>query len=118
LPGAPIELGDYGIMDGNIFIHMGKLKNDFEAFAGDVIQLSTDPTKDLMEFKSESGVDVNFMAKGSVNAAGTTLAKAALEIKFSEKDAVFFNAADCTTTRIANKAKVGDILMQMLEDKK
>ena len=117
-PGGPIELGDYGIMDGNIFIPMGKLKDDFPEFAGNVIQIAPDPSKDQKEFKSESGVEVNLLAKGSVNSAGVTLAKAAFEIKFSNKDSIFFNAAECTTTRIANKAKIGEIIQQLLRDEK
>ena len=117
-PGGPIELGDYGIMDGNIFIPMGKLKDDFPEFAGNVIQIAPDPSKDQKEFKSESGVEVNLQAKGSVNSVGVTLAKAAFEIKFSNKDSIFFNAAECTTTRIANKAKIGEILKQLLRDEK
>jgi hypothetical protein len=117
-PGGPIELGDYGVMDGNIFIPMGKLKNDFEQFKGNVIQTTTDPTEDQKEFKSESGVEVNLHAKGSVSATGVPFAKAAFEIKFSSKDAIFFNASGCTTTRISNKAKIGEILKQLLKDGK
>jgi len=117
-PGGPIELGDYGLMDGNIFIPQGKLKNDFPEFAGNVIQITPDPTKDQKEFKSESGVEVNLLSKGSVSESGTTLIKASLEVKFSNKDSIFFNAADCTTTRITNKAKIGEILKQLLKDRK
>lgn len=118
IPGSPIELGDYGIMEGNIFIPVGKLKNDFNEFQGDVIQINADPLKDHNEFISESGVEVSFGAKGSVNSAGTTLAKATLEIKFSNKNSIFFNAAECTTTRITNKAKVGEILKELLKNER
>lgn len=117
-PGGPIELGDYGIMDGNIFIPMGKLKNDFTEFSGNAILISTDTSNDQKEFKSESGVEVNLLAKGTVNSLGTTLAKATLEIKFSNKDSIFFNAAGCTTTRISNKSKIGETLKQLLKNGK
>lgn len=117
-PGGPIELGDYGIMDGNIFIPIGKLKEDFPEFAGKMINTTPDPTKDLKEFKSESGVEVNLLAKGSLNTSGAKLAKATLEIKFSKKDSIFFNAAECTTTRITNKAKVGEKLKDLMKQGK
>ncbi len=117
-PGAPIELGDYGIMDGSIFIPMGKLKNDFPEFNENIIQVSPDPSKDQKEFKSERGVEVNLATKGSINSVGTKLVKAALEIKFSKKNSIFFNAAECTTTRISNKAKIGEILKQLLKTEK
>lgn len=115
-PGGPVELGDYGIMNGNIFTPVGKLKNDFAEFKGNVIEVADDATKDHKEFKSEGGVQVNMATKGSLSASGTTLAKASLEIKFTKKDSVFFNAAECTTTRISNKVKVGKILKSLLDD--
>lgn len=117
-PGAPIELGDYGVMNGDIFIPMGKLTEDFEEFQGNVIKTVLDPTKDHKSFKSEKGVDVNLKSKGTLNASGVILAKAELEIKFSSKDSIFFNAAECVTNRISNKAEIGKILKKMLKEKK
>jgi hypothetical protein len=117
-PGGPIELGDYGIMDGKIFIPMGKLKNDFPEFSGNIILIAPDSSRDQKEFKSESGVEMKLGVKGSVNSAGTTLVKATLEIKFANKDSIFFNAAECTTTRISNKAKIGEILKHLLKNKR
>lgn len=117
-PGGPIELGDYGVMNGDIFIPMGKLKQDFEEFQGDLIKTVLDLTKDHKSFKSEKGVDVNLKAKGTLDASGVPLAKAELEIKFSSKDSIFFNAAECVTNRISNKAEIGKILKKMLKEKK
>ncbi|MCL6102726.1 MAG: hypothetical protein M1292_09580 [Bacteroidetes bacterium] len=113
-PGAPIELGDYGVMEGNIFIPMGKLKKDFPEFEGDFLQFTPDQTKDNKEFKSEVGVEVSLLPKGSLSVQGVELAKATLDIKFSSKNMVYFNAAGCTTTRITNKAKLGEVLKQLL----
>jgi hypothetical protein len=117
-PGGPIGLGDYGIMQRNIFIPMGNIKKDYDEFKGNVIQFASDPTRDSKEFKSETGVEVNLMAKGSVNPQGVTLAKATLDIKFAQKNTIFFNASGCTTDRIANKAKIGVILKQLLKEGK
>lgn len=117
-PGGPIELGDYGMLDGTIFTPLGKLSEDFPEFAKGLIKTQKDNSADHKEFRSEGGVDVSFYAKGSVNGAGTTLAKAAIEVKFGHKDAIFFNAAGCTTDRISNKAKVGEVLKKLFEEKK
>jgi len=117
-PGGPVELGDYGFMNGNIFIPHGKLKNDFTEFAGGMIQFSTDTTKDLKEFKSDGGVEVNLVPKGSVNMYGIAVVKASLDIRFSKTDSVYFHAADCTTTRISNKAKIGEVLKQLYKEGK
>src|SRR5690606_13093943 len=114
LPGSPIELGDYGIMRGDIFVPMGKLKNDFPEFAGDVIQTELDPTSDHKEFKSGDGIEVRFSPKGSITAGGAPLAKASLEVAFSRENSVFFDAAECRTTRIANKARLGEIVKSLM----
>ena len=118
IPGSPVELGDYGILDGNIFIQLGKLKDDFDEFKGDVIQTSPDPTKDHKEFKSDKGVEVNLLAKGSLNAQGVPLAKATLDIRFEKENAIFFNAAGCATTSITNKAKIGEIIKALAKNKR
>lgn len=115
-PGGHINLGDYGIMAGNCFYPKGNLKKDFEEFDGDLIKIQEDPFKDHKEFVSGSGVEVNLAAKGSINVEGVS-AKASLEIKFSHKDSIFFNAADCTTTRIENKVKIGEILKELMKKK-
>lgn len=118
-PGTPLRLGDYGILvGGNIFVPQGNLQADFTEFSGDAIKTVTDSTKDQKEFKSESGVEVSFNAKGSLNPQGVELAKASLEIKFSSESSVFFNAAECETIRIANKVEVGDKLRQLLKNRK
>lgn len=114
-PGGEIRLGDYGYLDGDIFIHRGNLKNDYPEFSDNVIKEQTDSSKDLKEFKSDRGIEVNLLAKGSVNSLGTSAVKAGLEIKFSRKDSIFFNAAECVTNRIANKAVVGTILLDLLD---
>lgn len=115
-PGTPIELGDYGKMDGNVFIPMGKLKNDFPEFKMGLLQKASDKKKDNKEFKSESGVEVILLPKGTVSIQGAALAKATLDIKFSGKNIVYFNAIGCTNTRLANKAKLGEALKQKLSN--
>jgi hypothetical protein len=57
--GGPIKLGDYGIIQGNIFIPIGNFEDDFpNEFPSNTIQIAQDPTKDQKEFKSERGVEV------------------------------------------------------------
>jgi len=109
-PGAPIELGDYGIMEGNVFVPMGKLKQDFPEFGNDFLHFTPDNSKDNKEFKSSSGVEVSLLPKGALSVQGLELAKATLDIKFSSENMVYFNAMGCTTTRISNKAKLGEAL--------
>jgi hypothetical protein len=113
-PGSPVELGDYGVMEGNIFIPMGRLKQDFPEFKGNFLQVTHDQSKDNKEFKSERGVEVCLLPKGSLSVQGVELAKATMDIKFSSGNMVYFNAMGCSTSRITNKAKLGEVLKQML----
>ncbi|NRA93668.1 MAG: hypothetical protein HRU26_13495 [Psychroserpens sp.] len=117
-PGGPIQLGDYGVLDRNIFIPVGNIFNEFTEFQGDVVVIREDDKKDNKSFKSDKGVDVALRSKGTLNSAGNELAKAELEIKFSKENAIFFNAAECVTNRIVNKAEIGKILKQLLKAKK
>lgn len=113
-PGTELRLGDYGTLHGNLFVPEGNLEEDFpDNFPQDFLIIRKDETNDHKEFRSESGVDVTFSAKGSIGAAGVPLAKATLEVQFGQKDAIFFDAADCRTERISNKAKVGEVLAEL-----
>src|SRR5690606_21164573 len=100
LPGSPIELGDYGIMRGDIFVPMGKLKNDFPEVAGDVIQPELDSTREHKEVKSGDGIEVRFSPRGSITAGAALLAKASLEVALSRDNSVLFSPAEGRTTRI------------------
>ena len=114
-PGGDLRLGDYGTLEGNVFVPEGNLEEDYPSeFPQNFIIIRKDGTTDHKEFRSESGVDVTFSAKGSLGATGLPLAKATLEVKFGQKDAIFFDAADRTTERISNKAKVGEVVAKLL----
>jgi len=118
-PGQDLRLGDYGSLEGNLFIPEGNLEEDFpQDFPQGFIILRDDGTTDHKDFRSESGVDVTFSAKGSAGPGGAPLAKATLEVKFGHKDAIFFDAAGCTTERISNKAKVGEVIAKLHANKK
>lgn len=117
-PGGQLRLGDYGTLEGNAFVPKGNLEEDYpQDFPKDFIIIRPDDTEDHKEFKSESGVDVTLNAKGSIGVAGVPLAKANIEVKFGKKDAIFFDAAGCTTERISNKARVGEVLEKLHKKK-
>lgn len=111
-PGSQIALGDYGTLNGNIFIPKGKLGIDFPEFKDSLLNTTDDDTKDQKEFKSSKGVDVTLLPKGTVTVGGKVLAKAALDIKFSSGKMIYFNAMGCTNTRITSKNKLGEALKE------
>ena len=115
LPAKTLDLGDYGMLQGNIFIKLGNVKNDFLELKGAVIQEFTEQSKNHYEFTSSRDVEIKTTAKGTVGNIGIT-ANATLGIQFHSENSVFFNAAECTTKFISNKAEIGKIIMNLYRE--
>lgn len=107
-PGRPVKLGDFGLLRGRIFIYLGNIEERGISF-----QTRTDPAKDQKYFSSAGDTQINFYAKGSVTSSGVVNEKARVEIRFSSRKAVFFNAAGCSYTMIADKVALGRRVMDL-----
>lgn len=107
-PGKPVQLGDYGVLSGRTFIHIGNVKDYGINFAS-----REDPELDHKYFSSEGAVDVKILAKGAPNISGVVNANATIEISFGRKDAVFFNAAECRFSMIQDKSCIGKEIMKL-----
>jgi hypothetical protein len=112
-PGRPIELGDFGVMRDRTFIYLGNIRD-----LGIKISERSDPASDNKFFASEGTTEVKFHAKGSVPVGGVVNVKAALEVSFSSKEAVFFNAAGCNYTMITDKVSLGRAVMDRYKENK
>lgn len=107
-PGEPRQLGDFGILRDNIYIHQGNISSlGIKKF-----KPRTDTRSDRKYFTTQGGVSYKLNAQGSVN-AGQVNANAGIDITFSKSDAVFFNAAECITSMIEDKSDVGDQIMAL-----
>ena len=111
-PGRPVELGDLGLLRDHTFVYLGNIRDH-----GIKISERADPASDQKFFASEGAAEVQFHAKGSVPLNGIVTAKAALEVNFSGKEAVFFNAAGCNYTMIADKVRLGREVMDRYKAK-
>jgi hypothetical protein len=112
-PGQPISLGDYGLLQGSIFVRLGSIQD-----LGITIQERSDKKKDQKFFSSKGSADVKFTSAGLAPAGGTVNLKASLEVDFSNERAVFFNAADCQYSMVADKVALGDEVMKRYRDRK
>lgn len=110
-PGAPVSLGDFGELRDRTFVRLGNI-----AEFGMTFDPIDDDTPDHKFFTSEDSVEVKFNARGNVPIDGVANAKATLEVAFANKDAVFFNAADCIHSMIASKVKLGKDVMAAYDD--
>ena len=80
-PGRPIQLGDYGLVKGRSFVHLGNVRDLDIAFSE-----RSDTKPDWKSFSSKGTTEVTLHAKGQ------SYAKAVLEITFGSENGVFFNA--------------------------
>jgi hypothetical protein len=108
LPAEHVELGDYGVLRHRIFEHRGNVLD-----LGITFGIAHDPTSSHEQFETAGRTEVNFFAKGSGSVTGAATVNAGFEIKFSHRDAVFFNAADCYHDRIKDENKLGGDLRKL-----
>jgi len=111
--GEPIKLGDYGIMNGRIFIREGNIIDDYDI----QFQSRIDTTQDHYYFKSTDSVKVEFFPKGSYIQPGMPRIKASMKIDFASEESVFFNAAGIKNHSIENLAKLGESILAMFKQK-
>lgn len=107
-PGTKISLGDFGVLRDQIFTRFGNIGDAPFSIQFEKIE---DAKPDNKSFSSEESVEVKFNAKGSTTVSGVANAKATLDVSFSNKDAVFFNAAGCIHSMIRSKVTLGKDIM-------
>jgi hypothetical protein len=110
LPGNPLQLGDYGLMQGGLLNRMGNIAEKEIAFTPRADAKSVD-----QEYYSADSVEVKFNAKGSGTISGGPTIKASLDIIFSSQNSVFFYAAGCLVKSIEDKNTVGDQILKLVE---
>ena len=108
LPTVPVHLGDYGKMDGKIFIRQGNIKTDF----GVDFTVEADTDSGDFEYKSSGTNAVN------VNAGAESMVKALLKISFTNAGEIFFVAANCLADLMNNIPSVLEQLGPKFKAKK
>lgn len=112
--GEPVKIGDYGIMNGRIFIREGNIIDDYNI----QFQSRIDTTQDHYYFKSTDSVKVEFFPKGSYIQPGMPRIKASMKIDFANEESVFFNAAGIKNHSIESLAKLGETILSMFKQGK
>ena len=105
-PSQPILLGDFGTLQGRIFVRLGSLRG-----LGINFGVRSDSKKDQKYFASSGNTEVKFNAAGAAPVGGAVNLKANVEVDFSSERAVFFNAADCEYSMIEDKVTLGNEIM-------
>jgi hypothetical protein len=110
-PNASVRLGDYGVLQGNIFVRLANV--------ADTYKLAFQERKDSgragnYEYASANSTEVEFHAGASPTAGGVPL-KASLDISFSSENAVFFNPASCVPVSIEDQISFGNSIMSLYQ---
>jgi hypothetical protein len=69
---APVELGDYGFLDGSVFRKMGNIGTDFNI----VLPTKNDPNDASLEYSSSDEVSLSFTPQGTMTPSGIVAVKA------------------------------------------
>jgi len=110
VPQQKIALGDYGRFQKGVFHRDGRLED-----LGIKVQRGTaDEARALYQYhsKNSSSAQLKLGASGKTAAAK---AKAGLEIKFTDANSVFFNAAGCALRTVTNISEIGDEVRYRLD---
>ncbi|HXO26760.1 MAG TPA: hypothetical protein VOA80_05420 [Thermoanaerobaculia bacterium] len=106
VPGVPLKLGDYGLLEGSTFYPAGNLADLDVSF-----KPRKDPNEKRVFYLSEGSQQAQIGAGASAQAGPLANAKAALKVSFNRAHAVLFNAAGVTYESMAN---AGDLQGQLL----
>lgn len=107
---SPIELGDYGKLDGNKFERYGNVKDNF---CIDIIGQTGIGGVKTYSFKAGDKVNVTTNCGSSVGDS-----KATLEISFGGESGVYFSIDGCKYSEIKNYQQLGEKIIELYyEDK-
>jgi len=109
IPSLPIRVGDYGKMDGKIFIRQGNIKTGF----GVDFSVLNDQDSGDYEYKSSG---VNVIKIGGGTGIGE-VAKVGLKFSFSSQYEIFFLAANCLADMMEDSPAVIDKLRPIFKQK-
>lgn len=113
-PNEPVMLGDYGVMNGNVFVPIGKV-SDLGIPIGNVRRIPERASD--VDFTSEGSVDVELHAAGSATPGGVAV-NAGIDISFSKKFSIFFFAAKCVPAFIEDQVTLGNAVLRLLQEGK
>ncbi|MDZ4800187.1 MAG: lipase family protein [Bryobacteraceae bacterium] len=110
-PNRPVSLGDYGVIQDNVFERLGHIKE-----FGLTVETLVGVGESDFQFQSQGSVDFELIAKGDIQPGGIPAVKAGLALKFSREQASFFAVAGCTVQSMGNIRQLEGSLIDLLRD--
>ena len=113
-PNQPYQLGDFGILNDDVFVRIGNVTQRFDLNFGVRAGEAKSPA---IDFTSKGSVTVEFRSKAEAG-IGTVPVKAGLDITFARENSVFFNAAECTLDSVEDQVKLGEQIIGLYNQRK
>ena len=109
-PGLPLQLGDVGILSGNIFTKISSLENFNLQF-----KIREDLTSNDLEYSSKGSVAITSKLSGTVSPEGSKLAQGDVGfiLDFSSENAVYFKADGATSDLIDDTITIGNSVLDL-----
>jgi len=114
-PGVPLQLGDIGTLDGNVFTRIGSLSDQNISF-----EKRPDPTKINLEYNSHGNVTLTTKLEGAIAPVGSILkdTDAGIVVEFGKENSTLFKANNTTSPSIKDQIKLGDEVLKLYRDGK
>lgn len=114
-PGIPLQLGDIGILNGNLFTPISNLDKLDLPFT-----TRTDATTNDLEYSSKGAVSITTKLSGTVSPQGSALAQGDVGIilDFSSENAVYFKAEQATSDLIDDSLTIGNKVLSLFSQGK
>ena len=109
LPNLPIQIGDFGVLENNVFRKEGNLIG-----IGVTARFDTSVSESKMDLSSEKGVSITTKLKGKVEPKSVALgqADAGFIIEFKNENSFIFRINGFKTSIIINLAEIKDYILK------
>ncbi|MDB5128351.1 hypothetical protein [Mucilaginibacter sp.] len=109
-PGVPLQLGDIGVLNGNLFTKISNLNNFTMPF-----QVRTDTSSNDLEYSSKGAVAITSKLSGTVSPEGSKLAQGDVGfiLDFSSENAVYFKADKAMSDLIDDTITIGNKVIDL-----
>lgn len=111
-PGLPLSLGDFGVLEGNIFRKISNLTEINLNF-----EIEEDPNESDLEHNSHGNISIKTKVAGSASIPNSSLSinDAGLIIEFGKENSTLFKATHTVSPTIKDVLKIGATIIKLFK---
>jgi hypothetical protein len=111
VPEAQFKLGDYGLLKGALFFYQGNVSDHL----GIAIKVQPGTAQATNQWSTSGATTTALSPQATVAGNPAVKVAAKLDIEFSSRKAMFFNAADCRSDRIDDMSALEKALIEKMK---